>query len=395
MASIHRRGKKWRVCWRSFDGSQRQRTCPTRAAARSLQVEVEEAIAHGRDWQPCVLREAPSVREVVEHYIREVVRTSAPATALATARNLDLWLRWLESVGTTDVIDPDVLSKQMLGEYFDSLDIGRHGKTRKVVTKKKLVHAVERFWVWVYDEDALGEFVPRPRTLPMPSAIGAPTLAPTWVEMDACVMVTEGPLLRIAIFLRFTGLRVQQVMGLWWDDLDLDRQTLTIRGELGKTHQEKRGRIIPVSPHLVELVAGWGRREGWLVGSNRTGKDARLARQRDMQRAWKRSGVKETVWKGHSHRAFRKGVMSGLKRLGADDEAVKYLVGHDLGVRGHYIDPVTLPLQDTVALIPPICDPEEVVELDAERAAKTANAVPTEVQKSGGSGRLQASRRNR
>ena len=395
VASIHRRGKKWRVCWRAFDGSQPQRTCPTRAAARSLQVEIEEEIAHGRDWQPGVIRKAPSVREVVEHYIREVVRTSAPGTALATARNLDIWLRWLEYVGSSHSIDLDVLSKQMLAEYFDSLDVGRHGKSRKVVTKKKLVHAVERFWLWVYDDDALAEFVPRPRTLAMPSGIGSPTLAPTWEEMDACVAAADGPLLHIASLLRYTGLRVQQVMGLRWDDLDLDGQTLTIRGELGKTQQEKRGRIIPVSSHLVELVSGWGRREGWLVGSNRTGKDARLARQRDMLRAWRRTGVREAVFKGHSYRSFRKGFQSGLKRLGADDEAVMYLVGHDLGVRGHYIDPVTLPLQDTVALIPPICDPEEVVELDSERAAKTANAVPTEGQKSGASGRLQASRRNR
>jgi integrase len=293
------------------------------------------------------------------------------------ARNLDLWLRWFDGIARSGEIHLDVLSKSMLDGYYDSLAVGRHGKPRRPVTRKKLVHAIERFWRWAADEDDLIDFVPRPRTLNMPSGPGVPTLAPSWEQMDACIAATTGPTHRLACVLRYTGLRVQQIMGLRWDDLDLDGKTLTIRGELGKTQQEKRGRIIPVSPHLIELASGWGRRKGWLVGTNRTGKDRRIARQREMLQAWKRAGVKEAVWKGHSHRAFRKGVMSGLKRLGADDEAVKYLVGHDLGVRGHYVDPGSLPLRDTVVIIPRIGDAANVADLDAEREAKTANALPT------------------
>jgi hypothetical protein len=44
--------------------------------------------------------------------------------------------------------------------------------------------------------------------------------------------------------------------------------------------------------------------------------------------------------------------VSGLKRLGADDEAVEVLVGHSLGLRGHYADPEAMPLREAVALIP-------------------------------------------
>ncbi|MEL6185073.1 MAG: hypothetical protein AAFU79_10650 [Myxococcota bacterium] len=45
-------------------------------------------------------------------------------------------------------------------------------------------------------------------------------------------------------------------------DFDLDAGTLKVRGELGKLADEKRGRIVPVSPHLVDYLAGPGRREG-------------------------------------------------------------------------------------------------------------------------------------
>ena len=43
-----------------------------------------------------------------------------------------------------------------------------------------------------------------------------------------------------------------------------------------------------------------------------------------------------------------------MKRLGADPDAVEYLVGHSLGLRGVYIDPEALPLRATVDLIPPV-----------------------------------------
>jgi len=131
------------------------------------------------------------------------------------------------------------------------------------------------------------------------------------------------------------------------------------------------------SEHLVHELARWGRREEWIVQSNRTGKTPRLARQREMLAAWEKSGVREIVWRGHSHRSFRKGVLSGMKSLGADDEAARYLVGHDLGVRGHYIDPRSLPLLEAVDLIPMISTQSKVHDLDEKRAAKAANKTPT------------------
>jgi integrase len=41
-------------------------------------------------------------------------------------------------------------------------------------------------------------------------------------------------------------------MGLFWTDIDLDRRIIVFRGELGKSPSEKRGRVIPLSPHLIE-----------------------------------------------------------------------------------------------------------------------------------------------
>jgi len=91
-------------------------------------------------------------------------------------------------------------------------------------------------------------------------------------------------------------------------------------------------------------------------------KRAREARARDMMRAWKRAGVREEAWKHRPHHAFRKGIRSGLKRLGADAMAVEFLLGHSLGIAGVYTDPGALPMRAAVALIPPMTKLGDVVE---------------------------------
>jgi hypothetical protein len=147
-----------------------------------------------------------------------------------------------------------------------------------------------------------------------------------------------------------------------------------VRGKLGKTSAECLGRIIPISPILVKEMAGWGRREGWLIPTNRTGAQARVARQRGVIRAWKRSGVQPEVWaatekrKGQSFHAFRKGFVSGLKKLRADPDAVEHLVGHSLGLRGVYTDPDVLELREAVDLIPQLNLQPKLVALDEARA---------------------------
>lgn len=78
--------------------------------------------------------------------------------------------------------------------------------------------------------------------------------------------------------------------------------------------------------------------------------------------AWKRAGVREVAWKGQPHQRFRKGFRSGLKRLGADGEAVEYLIGHYLGLVTVYTDPEFLPLREAVDLIPPLATFGQVVE---------------------------------
>ncbi len=289
-------------------------------------------------------------------YVLECDRIFKRGTAERIAFAMNLFRRFLrERLEVARVTD---LSKELLREFNAWLALertSRHGKeARSAETIRKNTSIIQRMWQWAYDEDTT-RLVPPPRKLAMPSIPGAPTIAPTWAEMDACIESCETTWHRqLTTLMRFTGLRVNQAMMLEWRDFDLEHATLTVRGELGKTAQEMRGRAVPISAHLVALLAGWGRREGFVVQSNRRGQRERVARARDIGRAWTRAGVRAPAWEQSPNHSFRDGFISGLKRAGADTEAVEFLVGHSLGLRGRYVDAAALPLVDAVAKIPPM-----------------------------------------
>jgi hypothetical protein len=184
MASIHKkRNGQYSVRWRAFDGRNRQRTVPTRQVAKQLQKEVEKSIARGEDWQPRDLRPEPDVREVLKGYLAESVRVHTEGTALGNARALQSFVDWLEArEGRRGKLYPDILTRQLLAHYYDSLAKGGlHGKQRSATTKKKLVQAVERAWAWAYDDEDYGKkWMPAlqpvwTRLADIPPVIGLPT----------------------------------------------------------------------------------------------------------------------------------------------------------------------------------------------------------------------------
>ena len=370
MASIEKTGNGYRVRWRDPDGAERSRACPTREAAQRLRREVESDVALGRRWEPRDARAAPDLRLMLRDYVIECTRVLSRQTAIRYARAIDLYLRWLVAkVGANRPLEPTLLSRRLLADWYESLAHGGlHGRDRSLATRRKLVEVVQLAWAWLYDDEEWGDHVAPPRRLRMPREPAAATVAPTWEEMDACLAALRNWQQRECLVQRFTGLRVQQVMRLRCDDLDIEQGLLCLRGELGKSKQERRGRVVPVSEHLVEIVRGWDREQDddWLIQSarKRGGDRERMARARDVTRGWERAGVREAAWRGRPHHAFRKGFVSGLKRAGADADAVEFLVGHSLGLRGVYIDPEALPLRDTVDRVPPL-DPALAADIAA------------------------------
>ena len=265
---------------------------------------------------------------------------------------------------------------------IERFDAALQALGRSVRTRRARVRHIESLWRYAYDHPEYGHQIDRPPIggMDMPSPQDMPVRAPTWAEMDEMLAVAEEHArpwqYHALVMQRYTGLRVSQVMRLRWDDFDLAQAMLTIRGELGKTGKEKRGRIVPVPVHLVAFLARLGRREGYVAGPH---KAQRKLYPDDVRRLWERTGCAPELYlgrpgsNGQPTHALRRGYQSGLRRLGADFNAVEHLVGHDQpGVSGSYLDASwSLPLREAVAMVPEIGSTvEKVTRLAPKNAGR-------------------------
>lgn len=360
MASVEKRGDKWLVRWRDPDGRDRGKRCPTKRAAEALEREVEECVARGRRWEPPDLRPAPRLLEVVDGeavggIFFDYLAAQAPRIAAGTYRHYDRALRRFAAFAARRRGDlrAEALTRDVLEAWFGELV-----RTLDVSTARLYVGAVYGAWEWADSSDSYADAVARPRRFQMPSPARAPAVAPTWDQMDAAIAVAYRLAMaartrpdriawvwrgRLCTLMRFTGVRVdEQAMRIEWPDVDLDRKAIAIRGELGKSQRERAGREIPISPHLAELMAGWGPREGFVIAPHL---EQRSSPSEWVARLWEEAAVPERVWKagrdrkkGQPQHAFRKGFKTGLSRLGVDREVRDFLVGHHRGIDDHYLD---------------------------------------------------------
>jgi hypothetical protein len=94
-------------------------------------------------------------------------------------------------------------------------------------------------------------------------------------------------------------------MRLFWTDFNLEKATLTVRGERGKSADEKRGRVAPISRHLVEFLAGLGVREGFVIPSGRdTGTSRSGGPPAGHHPSLARAGVRERSGRGGATTPF-------------------------------------------------------------------------------------------
>lgn len=352
MASIRKRSGAWQVRWRARDGIMRSWTCSTAAAAQAVARDIERALDFGRDWEPPQARSRPRVVEVAAAYQDARRLRCRPATLKNEGAQFDVALRFLDERGVRHL---DELARPLLDDLLAWLlrpDTARHGQQRRPQSASRIVGALLGLWRWAEDSGRYQDVPRAPHHVDLPRHAPAPVVAPTWAEMDAMIGACTGWLRRLAVWLRWTGLRSGESMLVEWRDVDVDRGTLTIRPEIDKQGQ---GRVVPLAPGLLDEIATWGRREGYVIPCTRAaGEREREARSRDAARAWQRAGVREAAWRAHPWHAFRRGFKSGLLQLGAHPDAVDFLQGHSLGSgsRGRYIDGALLPLRETVATVP-------------------------------------------
>lgn len=387
MASRSKREEtgKYTVRWRSLrrgpDGKRRQfrQTCPDAATAAALQRQIDSAHALGREYVPAV-DAASTIDGIIEAYLDDAERLVAKSTISTLRVALDIFVRWLRIERPRGPLHVDLLSGDRLAEWHGWLLREREFNGVKglaPLSAQRYVQRVLGAWRWAYESERYGGEVPRPRAIRLPGARPKLTsVAPTWDQMDA-VIAAAGELRAVwyqhlFIVLRFTGLRRNQAMRLRRSDLDVARGELVVRPELGKTRQERAGRVIPISPYLVELVSGWPLPDRWTQEQQaRDGTDwlidAPAKRVIDNDRTktlWDAVQVPADVARQPCH-AFRKGFVSGLAKACVPEQTIKALVGHDLGITGEIYTSVDVRMEAMRAAIdkvPPlrVLEPRQV-----------------------------------
>ncbi len=147
MVTITPTGTTYTVHWHDPDGRPRSRECPSYATAGLLKRDIERATAHGQPWSPRPAQPVPDLRILLNHYLASLQTTHRPTTIIRHARALDLFTTWLESRASSSFLGPDLLNRDTLTEWHESLrHTGRHGRDRKSSTRRKLVEVVQSAW---------------------------------------------------------------------------------------------------------------------------------------------------------------------------------------------------------------------------------------------------------
>lgn len=395
MAWRKKRGKKYLVEWRFPVGDPTARTYSrggfgTAAAADAFIKVVDDVLATGRNWEPPRAAEKPTLNGALLAYLEHLETRLTPGTVRVREMSLELFRRF---VGTTTPIASaglDVLTKSLLSRFLAWLRSPASSKkgSRNEDTVRKCVEHVQLFWAWAVDDDTFGEATPPLRKisdeLRQVRAPRTPTRAPTWANMDACIVALareipghrvrrDVPYLVIgALMERCTGLRVSQVGRLLVGDIDLARGELVFRGALGKSLQERAGRIIPLAPVLLQVLADLV--AGADAGALLVPRVRELSEQNHrlrMREAWAATGVDAAIWAGRPNHCMRKGFSSELARAGVSVEIRDILTGHATGIAGIYTDQSALPLREAVG---------HVAALSPEALAVVNAAVSTTIK---------------
>lgn len=360
MASIDKRGDGFRVRWRDPDGQARSRQCPTLRSAKELAREVEEAVALGRRWAPPAEVRIPELAELIDAFLRDMGRVARQLTIDNYHAKLGTFLAFAASKARTRAVPVTVLSRTLLEDF----DADRIANGYKASSRRAVLGMVMRFWRWGAQHDEWRAHVPNPSAPAMPAVSFEAVQAAEWREVDevlrtATERAARSPgrewVRRLIWLMRCLGWRVSQCYRLQWTDVDLERGTMRLRPELGKSRNERRGRTVPLPPVLRAEIETWGRREGFLIGKTINVATHATANVRD---CWVKATLdgkpmRAEVFAWRPDHAFRKTFRTELVRARCSSDAIEYWCGRSTGIGGDvYTDPRALDLMEIANAIP-------------------------------------------
>ena len=390
MAIVQRRGDAWQVRWAeptvvsteptdvekwerldTPDGprwkrwTSRSRTFPMKHDADEFAGERTTAGKRGEKFDDKRMSATSTMKALTDAYIK------AAANAKRSTQDNRRWHMgsWLTFCGKDTPVS--ALSGALVEKYAASLPMDG----RKAATRHRKVFEVQLMWKWARGRPDVWPGVPdvievvgragSGRTVEPPPPVIRMGV-PDWNDVDAMIAKIRtgykhgNRAKRIALLLRYTGMRASQARSMRWEDVVFREQRLDKDGKPTGDHGyialragvegSKRGatRVIPLHPSLKAAMETWGPQpSGSMFDIDGTGY---LGRGRFMwdafTHAWEASGVDRAKWgvpKGSDPNApgsrayaspchsFRAAVKVGLLRAGVPEVIADYYIGHSSG----------------------------------------------------------------
>jgi len=359
-------GRKYKVRWRELvpgpdggpvrdaDGRLRRRarskTVKGKEARDEVVARVRRALLEEGEYESPTARVEPmrtNLERAALGWIRWKRTRCKPRSVVSYANHMKRFfelVRELQGIGEDEPVWAEELSQTLVIACVERWQDRGYSEAWVYACGRSVVD----MWLWVADDPASWPGVPpapreKKRVLPRVPVYGAP-LAPTLAEEDACLRHISPNAVesrRIGAMLRFTGLRISQVLAVQRKHLDLAAGTLRV--VVGKSRQEAaEQRVIPLSRHLLVdvreqaeglepddyLFPAWGARR------NRPANVRAVAFHEAWEAATAAGEVRRAVWDppnrkiARPQQAFRAGFQAYMRGAGVGEEVIDALVGH-------------------------------------------------------------------
>lgn len=124
----------------------------------------------------------------------------------------------------------------------------------------------------------------------------------------------------LLMVLYYTGIRLNELVNLRWEDFDFERKTIHLKITKGT-----KDRVIFFHQNLVDLIHNFGlKKEGYLFQSNLGKKYNLRSVQMVVRQAAQRAGIKKRV----TPHTLRHSFATHLLEAGADIRSIQQLLGH-------------------------------------------------------------------
>jgi integrase len=370
-AWIAKRDGQITVRWK-FRGRYGRRKVPTRRVAQILIKEIEACHALGLEWKPTSEEDQsdPCISDIIVDRLERGRHSRRPNTIENWKYAYSRFVEFLQTKKPRGKLRPSVLSESNIYDFHEWLK-REHGNSDIVAANR--VSQISGLWKWADESSKWGEIVPRFVRVD----IGRPASPPikpaaSWQQVDMMIEALKRQrtarataYYKAAALMRYMGIRRKQALCIKWEAFNLEDGSVEIVGELGKSRVERRGRVIPIAPVLIEEMATWGRREGIVAAVKNGDKIPYPSMSAAVIKAWESSGVDHSVWQGQSCHGMRRTFTSELVARGAERYAVELLCGRSTGMGGDvYTDPrfVWSKMADAVALVTKIGDTDTAIE---------------------------------